>query len=247
MSDDAADEPPPENSLQVRVVATTTVRVGSRHYFAAEHLWNARHSARRCQEREDHLVSLNAYQPDIEQRSLVVSSVLAATAFLEALVNQVWQDAADTPPDETNTRLAGLSDDAVGRLRELWQGENFERSVQPLDKYRVALVCADKPPLDKGRDLYRDVQSAIRLRNALVHFKPQLQWHDEEHQLEKQLKNKFVENQLPLGDPWYPNKALGAGCAEWAWTKCRDFTDEWWKQMGLECDYLDDFNHWPDP
>jgi hypothetical protein len=224
------------------------VKVGSRHNFATQHLWNARHTARLCREREDHLLTVNAYQPDIELTSLVVSSVLAATAFLEALVNEVWQDAADTEPGETNQRLTGLSDDAVARMRELWLGDNFERSLQPLDKYRVALTCADQPPIDKGHDPYQSVQTAIQLRNALMHFKPKLQWHDEQHELEKRLKHKFQENRLPLGDPWYPNKALGSGCAEWAWTRCQELADQWWQQMGLERAYREeDFEHWPEP
>jgi hypothetical protein len=81
-------------------------RVGSRHNVATQHLWNARHLARLCQERENELVAQNAYEPDMEQRSLCVSSVLASVAFLEALVNEVWQDAAYTPADEDNQRLA---------------------------------------------------------------------------------------------------------------------------------------------
>ena len=35
------------------MVAFAAARVGSCHYFATEHLWNARHLARLCQERED--------------------------------------------------------------------------------------------------------------------------------------------------------------------------------------------------
>lgn len=232
---------------QVPVIMYAVARVGSRHYFASEHLWNAQHLARMCQEREKVLVDQHAYLPDIEQRSLAVSSVMASVAFLEALVNEVWQDASDTPPGESNARLAGLSQGAVARLRALWQTEKIERSLILLDKYDVALAWAEKPSLDKGRDPYQSVQIAIRLRNALVHFKPELQWHDEEHDLEAKLKSRIRENPLPVGDPWYPNKALGTGCAEWAWQKCREFADEWWRLMGLERDYLVDFAHWPQP
>jgi hypothetical protein len=235
-------------AVRVPVVTHVTVRVASRHYFASEHLWNARHLARLCQEREDELVAQNAYEPDMEQRSLCVSSVLASVAFLEALVNEVWQDAADTLADEDNRRLAGLSRSEVARLRELWKSEGVERNLSILDKYSVALVAADKPALDKGREPFGSVLVAVRLRNALVHFKPELQWHDEEHKLEQALRGKFPENPLPIaGRPWYPHKALGAGCAQWAWEKCRDFANEWWQQMGLQRDFLADFESWPEP
>jgi hypothetical protein len=235
-------------TIRVPIVTSATVRVASRHYLASEHLWNAQHLARLCQEREDELVAQNADHPDMEQRSLCVSSVLASVAFLEALVNEVWQDAADTAADADNRRLAGLSRLEVTRLRELWQSEGVERNLSILDKYRVALVAADKPALDKGREPYGSVKVAVRLRNALVHFKPELQWHHEEHELEKALRGKFSENPLPIaGRPWYPHKALGAGCAQWAWQMGSAFAKEWWQQMGLERDFLVDFESWPEP
>jgi hypothetical protein len=73
----------------------------------------------------------------MEQRALAVSSVLASVAFLEALVNEVWQDASDTTPDANNQRLNGLTQGTVTRLRELWQSESVERSLGIHDKYRV--------------------------------------------------------------------------------------------------------------
>lgn len=234
-------------AARVHVVTHVDVRVGSRHYFASEHLWNARHLARLCQEREDELVAQNADHPDMEQRSLCVSSVLASVAFLEALVNEVWQDAADTRADGDNQRLAGLSRLEVARLRELWQSDGVERNLKILDKYSVALVAADKPALDKGREPFGSVRVAVRLRNALVHFIPELQWHDEEHELEQALRGKFAENPLPILGSWYPHKALGAGCAQWAWQKGLDFAKEWWQQMGLERNFLVDFDSWPEP
>jgi hypothetical protein len=183
----------------------------------------------------------------MEQRSLCVSSVLASVAFLEALVNEVWQDAADIPADEDNRRLAGLSRMEVARLRELWQSDGVERNLKILEKYNVALVAADKPALDKGREPFGSVRVAVRLRNALVHFIPELQWHDEEHELQQALRGKFAENPLPIAGLWYPHKALGAGCARWAWQKCLVFAKEWWQQMGLERDFLVDFSSWPEP
>jgi hypothetical protein len=246
--DEPAEQPIEMHAqLQAPVMTYAVTRVGSRHYVASEHLWNARHLARLCQERENELVAQNAYEPDIEQRSLCVSSVLASVAFLEALVNEVWQDAADTPAGEDNRRLAGLSRLEVARLRELWQSDGVERNLKILDKYSVALVVADKPALDKGREPFGSVRVAVRLRNALMHFKPELQWHDEEHELQQALRGKFTENPLPILGTWYPNKALGASCAQWAWQKCLDFAKEWWQQMGLERDLLVDFDSWPEP
>jgi hypothetical protein len=55
------------------------------------------------------------------------------------------------------------------------------------------------------------------------------------------MRSKTIENPLlsPDARPWYPHKAVSAGCAEWAWKSCVAFADEWWKRMGLTREYQD--------
>lgn len=58
-----------------------------------------------------------------------------------------------------------------------------ERSLILLEKFDAVLRTARKPLMDKSRSPYQDVVPLIRLRNALVHFKPETQWSDEVHYL----------------------------------------------------------------
>jgi len=233
--------------LAVTAITGGTARVGSRQYLASEHLWNARRNARRCREREDALVAAGFQGVDMEQRSLAVASVLTSVAFLEALVNEVWQDAADSLPGQPNSRLTGIPEPAVARLRELWQSDRVERALSPLDKCRIALVCADKAALDQGQEPYQSVKALVELRNALVHFKPEIQWDTDVHRIEKVLGRRVSENPLPQGSPWFPNRVLGAGLAEFSPTVCVELASLWRQRLGLQRDFLSDFAAWPVP
>lgn len=71
-----------------------TASVSVRDYMANQDLWTARREAWLCRKREDTL--LNQQNIDRAHRSHATTAVLSAVAFLEALVNTVWQDAADS-------------------------------------------------------------------------------------------------------------------------------------------------------
>jgi hypothetical protein len=45
------------------------------------------------------------------------------------------------------------------------------------------------------------------------------------------------ENQQPIGEPWFPNKALGAACADWACSSVITFARDWHGRMGLTFDF----------
>ena len=111
-------------------------------------------------------------------------------------MNSVWQDAADVDPEkstERNARLAGLSDAAIARMRELWNTDRVERSLTVLEKFQVALTCADQETVSLGTETGQSVGGLIRLRNDMVHFKPEMQWTDELHNLEKLLRPRIGE------------------------------------------------------
>lgn len=58
------------------------IRVASRHYLAAQHLWSALHNARLCYDLEVQNAGGESF--NIEQRTAAMNSVLAAVAFMEA-------------------------------------------------------------------------------------------------------------------------------------------------------------------
>lgn len=233
------------STTQVTMKESGEMHVGTRHYLAAEHLWTAEYMAHLCRLRQEGLKEGGHIGRDRTLRSLCTLAVLSSVAFLEARVNEIWQDAADAEQGVTPPRLEGLSASTVARLRELWVSEKVERSLSVTDKYRVALVCADKERMDKGAEPLQSAVNLINLRNELVHFKPELQWHGEVRRLEAALRAKFEAN--PLVDthlPWYPEKALAAGCAEWSCSTAVNLVDEWQQCLGLVHGYRRDVDAW---
>jgi hypothetical protein len=79
----------------------------------------------------------------------------------------------------------------------------------------------------------------IRLRDALVHFKPENVAADEIHKLEKQLGGKFAENRLMegSGNPWWPSHGLGQGCSEWAVRSAKGLADHVLDTVGINPNY----------
>jgi hypothetical protein len=231
------------------VLEMGTARVGVRTYLSTEHLWNARHMSRLCAEREDALAAESFQGIDMQTRSYATASILEAVAYLESYVNEVWQDAADHHPGEdTPPRLGTLTPAVIGRLRELWKSDRLERTLSVLEKYSVAAVFADQSPLGSGAEPYQSVHALIKLRNELMHWKPEIHWGDEERDLEILLKPRIGVNRLfTVGYPWFPHYVLCASCADWAVRRSVEFVDIWRRRMGVQDFHTPTLESWPNP
>lgn len=160
----------------------------------------------------------------VEHRSYVLSGIVASVAFLEAAINEVFQDAEDGDP--WSYYLEPVGSPAIETLAAIWRGTGDGRRLQILEKWQTFLLVAGFDQLDKGADPYQQAALLIGLRNALVHYKAENWISGKAHKLEEQLADKFppnplVESAVLEDDPtnsvaWWPELCLGAGCAEWA-------------------------------
>jgi len=175
--------------------------VASRHYVAGQHLWSARHHARLCTELEAEKTGITAF--DIQHRAYAVSAVLSAVVFLEALVNETLQDAADG----NSSRIAPLDHRCIERMGEFWNSLKGRRA-DVLRKFQKALLIADREQLNPGAAPYQDAKLLIDIRNRLVHFRPAWMTAGEETEEEEQVKGKFAENALMagMGEPLVPGQ-----------------------------------------
>ncbi len=215
-----------------------TLSLGVREYFAATHLWSAEYTAEQCLRREQELLSIRHQGVDLRQRSLCVASVFSAVAFLEALVNEVGQDAADHKHgSQLPSRLSPLSETEIHRIGGVWK-DGIER-VSPIDKFSAVSVLVDRPAVDRGREPGQSVDLLVKLRHTLVHYKPETQWDDKVRRVDKGLRSRIAPNPLmpPDTHPWYPNLLLSAACASWACETVTAFAGEWWSAMGFDYDY----------
>jgi hypothetical protein len=115
-----------------------------------------------------------------------------------------------------------------------------------LEKYQKALTLTNNKLFETDTRPYQDANLLIFLRNDLVHYKPKTikvpssddYVPDDIHRNEKRLRNKFALNPLVgAGNPFYPDKCLSHGCAEWAINTSIMFADNFYATMGLSCPY----------
>ncbi len=151
-----------------------------------------------------------------------------SAAFLEASINELYLEQIDRNPHA----LAGLGAQQIAILGALW--ETIEQG-KVLEKYQIALRVCCAEPFDKGAEPFQQTFSLIKMRNALIHYRPE--WDDDldvHKALETALNGKFPLNPLARhGALWFPTQCLGSGCAQWATGKATDFMTEFCKRLGI--------------
>jgi hypothetical protein len=101
-------------------------------------------------------------------------------------------------------------------MAEYWRATREGRIGRALDKYRAVLRFSGQA-LDEGGQPFQNANLAVQLRNAIAHYRPEDLSIDEPAQMEKRLRGKFDDNRLfrGSGNAWWPDHALGTGCARW--------------------------------
>jgi hypothetical protein len=152
----------------------------------------------------------------------VSAAVFFAVAALEADANEIFIDSYRTLPEYKE-----------GLIDEIW---NLIELKPILEKYQMVLFLKKNERFDKGESIYQDADNLIKLRNALVHFKPE--WSDEkkEHiKIENRLKGKFQLSPFLVSDTeFFPKKCMSHGCAEWAVKTALAFREFFSSKSGLE-------------
>lgn len=123
--------------------------------------------------------------------------------------------------------------------------QTVKRSTM-FEKFELALELNAKPKLSRGTSPYQDTKLLVDLRNALVHYEPETIFNfsnnaerqGAEHEFKKKLRGRFELNrQTGVGNPFYPDKVLGAGCARWAVASAVAFADDFFEKLGIPSMY----------
>jgi hypothetical protein len=175
----------------------------------------------------------------------ILNSLLSSVAFLESTINELYADAADDAYFYSDEKKEAL----LRTIREAWENQrNFDRAPL-LTRYQKILIIAKKPLFDENNPGFSDVRHLVEIRNYLMHYRRE--WlivqndekgriSDETHagKFERLLKNKFLQNPFAQkNQPFFPERLLGHGCAEWAVQKSLAFTDEFFKNLELPAPY----------
>lgn len=210
-----------DNEVIEGVVDQVVASLYRHHLYAARHL-----SDLACGLEDDNRGSTDAEVIE-RHRAYVIGSVLAATAYLEASINELYLEVQEH-----------IVNGSAGGRRVLSVPAHFWSSVaRPpiLHKYQLALVVADAEPFDEGRSPFREADALVALRDALVHGR--IEWRDQHgrrQNLERRLRAKFKLNTLSSSaGTEFPDQLLGAGCAQWAVKVAEQFSDDFCKRMAI--------------
>jgi hypothetical protein len=175
----------------------------------------------------------------------ILNSILSSVAFLESTINELYADAADDAYIFSDAKKEVL----LRIIREKWKNQkNFDRAPLII-RYQKILNIAKKPLFYENNPVFSDIRHLIEIRNYLMHYKREwiIMQNGEEardgeetyaEKFEKLLKNKFPENPFAQkNQPFFPDKLLGHGCAEWAVSNSLEFTDKFFKNLELPAPY----------
>lgn len=158
--------------------------------------------------------NINSYfgnKIDQKYLSFVTSSIILFVASLEASINEFYCEAINKSPN-----TAKYIDDKIHSvIVEFW--DEIER-LPILQKYQKALFFLGAEKFSSGLLIYQDADNLIKLRDLLIHYKPE--WDnelDEHKKIQNRLKGKFLLSPFyGTNSLWFPHQCLGHGCTKWA-------------------------------
>jgi hypothetical protein len=118
-------------------------------------------------------------------------------------------------------------------MAKLW--ELFEQKPI-LEKFEFALVVKGGPAFDRGASPYQDVAAVIRLRNGLIHFKPEWLSAQEEHAK----LSRILAHRATLGpffhtsEPLFPRGWASHATVQWVIRSSLDFLLAFEKHAGIQ-------------
>lgn len=197
--------------------ATATARV--RANLALHHLFAAcRFSARVGQIESDNVGQpLGSFWDEILQNSLGVATLTVAA--LESYANEMYFEGAILKP--------GINPSAVEELAEIVDKETILR------KFAIALSVSAGKRLDNGNALTQNAAALIRLRNAVVHFRPE--WFGERgkhEKLSKVLDHRFTPSIFFQNEAIFPRAWASHSFTVWALRTTVGFIDHFYSELG---------------
>ncbi|TFW09446.1 hypothetical protein E4K72_05885 [Oxalobacteraceae bacterium OM1] len=196
------------NKIEAQVAATLSpltvqATADTRINMSVPHLLSAASLSRRVGELETKHANeeLGEFWRDIFASAC--GAVFAATASLESYANELFIDHATVFPE--------LREEVMVKLWELFEQKPI------LEKFEFALLIKNGEPFERGISPYQDVGAIIRLRNGLIHFKPEWFSAREEHaKLSSHLKHRATLSPFfPSSEPLFPQGWTSHATVAW--------------------------------
>ncbi|MCO1658525.1 hypothetical protein [Pseudonocardia humida] len=181
--------------------------------MSLQHLWAAEHFARLAIE----YGAAHAGEPQrwVRHRSYVVTAVAESVAFLEAFIDELFQDAKDATDGVAGAQAPeGLDPEVVRLMAAYWNSTRDGESIRTVAKYDAVRVFAGRPRSVAGCLPHQDLNRVVGLRNWSVHHRPTTFGHDEPDLRLEDARSRITPDNALMSEttnPWFPDKALGPG------------------------------------
>jgi hypothetical protein len=196
-------------------LAKTRMNLALHHLFAA-----SRFAANVV--RIERLNSGQAFGPfweEILHNSLGVATLTVAA--LESYANEMYFEGS-----VLNGKVTSAAAEEIGQLVD-------RESI--LRKYSVALSVQTGRRMDYGKKEVQNVDALVRIRNGVVHFRPEWFGDQAEHEkLSRKLQHKFQPSQFLANEPLFPRSWASGSFSLWAVNSVIEFLKYYFSEIGQE-------------
>jgi len=172
-------------------------------------------------------------------RSCVLSALTASAAFLEAGINELFEDAVEYLASPRHEALRGLDQETQVRLAALWPHVEMQSVMV---KYDIALDVANADPLDHGTEPAQSVGDLVKVRNHFIHYRPISVRDGVAKGNDKKLSDRLRQKiELPLwdngGEDLFPTRVICPDLARWAVESAVSYADVFSERLGIKPAY----------
>lgn len=203
-------------------LTSTGLTLNFRPGFGLAHLRTAAKLSKLCRdvEIENEGAKFGPFFDDLTDYS--TACVMSCVASLEAYINEIFID-RDKHFDSHDIHL----------MDDLW--DVLERK-NVIDKFQFSLLLKGKKKLNPSSMVVDHIKILIKLRNSLVHFKPEWVHLQKEHdKIGKALNGKFEMSPfLMSSEPIFPLGCMSHSMTKWAIRSSYDFIEEFSKASTIE-------------
>lgn len=175
----------------------------------------------------------------IDHRAYVISSITESVAFLEATASEFLCNVLD---GVLLPWMPKMTEDVIITFKNEYETLEWEPIVE---KFKSILKICGLEPISNGSQPGQDCNTLIKLRNDLTHYKPQWRMTGknkssaDESRVTK-LDGRFSTNPfVSEHNPFFPDRVLGFGCAEWAINTAVKYADEFYIRLQVRPPYED--------
>jgi len=209
-------------------------RIGTRSYYSTHFLAAAQDVANRADTTEQRLRDSGESRFSIELRGYVLSAVIHSTAFMEATIGEALQDAYD---DHYTPKIDKVDATTLDNWKALWTALDGGSSGSALPYFRAAMLAAGLPAPDEGTQPWQDAKLLVRLRNHLIHYRPETAFADDPQRLVVNLSNRLQPSPTTANEGGV-GRFLSAECAHWSVESATSLVEYFAEHTGVIPNYL---------